>query len=271
MIVGVAFSAGSLLISGSFLRLYEDTQLGMNVHVNLDGTLDVYRNVTLLGSTTNTIVAGVWYYFEFKVVNHQTAGSYELRVNDTTWLSDSGIDTQTVLGYHSVVEFRGPFSFVANNIDDVYICDGTGTRNNDFLGNVKVVAIRPDSAGDDTDWTPAAGANYAAVDEVVLDEDTTYVETSGSGDQDLYNYEALSSVGSIKGIQIITEVRVTDATSYDLNAVIKSNTTEDDGDPETITSTSYVTHIRLEETDPDTSDTWQAAAVNACQFGIKAT
>ena len=187
-------------------------------------------------------------------------------------MSDTGIDTKVgTNAYYDTVQFRGPYSFVTNQYDDIYICDSTGSDNNDFLGNRKVVALRPSAAGDDTDWTPSAGANYDAVNEVELDEDTTYVETSTTLDQDLYDYDALADVTNIQGIQINTEVRVTDAQSYDLNAVIKSGATEDEGSEDTITPTTFVTHTRIAETDPNTSSAWTLSNVNAAQFGIKAT
>jgi hypothetical protein len=274
MIVGAGVRSSNIASAANqpIIMMVDGVTAGMQVHINGDGTLTVKRGTTVLGTSTNNMSSNTWYYIEFKVVCHNSTGSYELRVNDTNWLSATGIDTQIGSNaYHDVVKFTGSNFTSSIDFDDIYVCDSTGTRNNNFLGNVKVLAIRPDSAGDDTDWTPDAGANYAAVDEVVLDEDTTFVETSGSGDQDLYNYGSLAASGVIKGLQIVTETRVTDATSFDLNAVIKSGTTEDAGSSETITSTSYVTHTRVAETDPDTSDTWQASAVNSCQFGIKAT
>jgi len=273
IIIGFAFLADALLTSGYLVNCYDGIGMGMRLYVDTAGTFGIIRNTTRLETTTNSITASVWYYIEYKIKVHASAGSYELRVNDTVWASDSGINTQTYINpFYDAIRFIGPYSFVTSRIDDLYICDDSGTYNNDFLGNVKVVAINPDSAGDDTDWTPASGANYAAVDDgQELDEDSTYVETSGSLDQDLYNYESLSSVGSIKGIQINTEVRVTDAESYDLNNVIKSGTTTDEGTEETISSTSYATSSRVQETDPDTSASWTASNINSCQFGIKAT
>jgi len=255
------------------VSLYDGGTVGMRVYSDSDGKLAVYRDTTRLATSTSAITAGTWYYIEFKVQVHDSTGTYELRVNESTWLSDTGVDTKTGSNsYYDVVDFHGPYSFVVNQYDDIYICDGSGSDNNDFLGNRKVVALRPSAAGDDTDWTPSAGANYAAVDEVELDEDTTYVESSTvTSDQDLYDYDALADVTNIHGIQINTEVRVTDAQSYDLNSVVKSGSTTDEGSADTITSTTYVSQNRISETDPNTSAAWTLTNVNAAQFGIKAT
>lgn len=273
LIVGCAiYKTGIGSLSTPVVGLYDGATLGMNVRILSDGTLEVLRGTTQLEVTTNSINAATWYYLEFKVVCHDSTGSYDLKINETTWASATGVDTKAgTNAYHDKVMFRGNDFASATWVDDIYICDGSGSINNDFAGNVKVIALRPDSAGDDTDWTPSAGANYATVDEVELDEDTTYVETSTPNDQDLYNYDNLPSVGDIKGLQVVTEVRVTDAQSYDLNSVIKSGATEDEGAADTITSTSYVTQTRVQEIDPNTSSLWTKVNVNAAQFGIKAT
>jgi hypothetical protein len=259
-------------LSQAIITLYDGTTAGMNIRILTDGTLEIRRGTTQLEVTSNAISLATWYYLEFKVVCHDTTGSYDVHINETEWASDTNVNTKAGSNnYHDKVMFKGNDYASHFYVDDIYVCDSTGSNNNAILGNVKVLAIRPDQAGDDTDWTPSAGANYAAVDEEVLDEDSTYVETSSSGDQDLYNFENVTAVGAIKGIQIITEMRVTDAQSYDLNSVIKSGATEDEGLPETVSSLTYVTHVRVAEEDPNTSDLWQAANINSCQFGIKAT
>jgi len=271
--VGFAYMAGALLTQGYGPTFYDGANAGMRLYFDTDGKIAVYRNVTRLATSTQSISAGVWYYIEFKVKTNDTTGTYELRVNETTWLSATSVDTQIGSNpYYTAWRWRNPYSFVTCLFDDAYICDGSGSINNDFLGNRKVVALRPSGAGDNTDWTPSAGDNYAAVDEVELDEDTTYVESSTvTSDQDLYDYDALADVTNIQGIQINTDVRVTDAQSYDLNSVIKSGSTTDEGSADTITATGYSTNTRVRETDPNTSAAWTLLNVNAAQFGIKAT
>ncbi len=271
MCVGLAIKVSAFPSAyESFLDFKDGFTQGMNVAINNDGTLVVSRGSTVLTVSASPLIIDQWHYVEFKTTCHNSTGSYELLVDEVSWLSDSGIDTQAGSNaYHDAFELGG---IAGLNIyfDDLYCLDATGSVNNDFLGNVKVVAIRPDGAGGSTDWTPNAGANYAAVNEEELDSDATYVETSTTTDKDLYDYGPLSA-SSIKGVQLVTEVRVTDASSYDLNALIKSGATEDEGTPATVVSTSYVTHVRIAETNPDTSNLWTPSEVNAAQFGVKAT
>jgi len=270
--MGFAFKVDYLPATDARFVYFYDPSYAMGLTLNWNGTLSVDRGTSVLGTTSNALLSGVWYYIEIKFVNHNTTGSYELRVNGDNWLSASGIDTAVGAGgYYDSWAVSGGVNTTPFYFDDLYIVDSTGSINNDFLGNSKVVALRPDAAGDDTDWTPSAGANYAAVDEVSLDDDTTYVETSTANDKDLYNVGSLSDVDLVMGMQIVTDVRVTDAQSWDLNTLIKSGTTEDAGPTLGITSTSYLTKSRVSETNPDTTNPWAVSEVNSAQFGIKAT
>jgi len=271
LVCGVAFKCSGLPTAlRDFLFFYENTQVGMQLRLNTDGRIAVYNNNSLLGTTTNQLLAATWYYLEFKVLTHDSAGEFELRINNTEWLSASGVDTQPGSNaYHTAVRFS---AFYTKRVywDDVYILDSTGSANNDFLGNRSVVALDPSGAGDSTGWTPSAGSNYENVDDGGLtDEDTTYNEASSDVD-DLYGYGNLpAGASSVDGIQITTEVKVT-AGTVDLSNLIKSDTTTSAGSPETITSTSYVTTTRVEEEDPHTSAAWVPADLDAAQFGIRA-
>ena len=252
--------------------LYENATLGMNIRVGTNGSLNIYNGGTLLGASTNTLSIGTWHYIEFKVFTNNSTGTAEIKVDETSWLSITNSDTQPgTNAYHSAFKLQAVYG-VWTQFDDLYFLDGSGTINNDFLGNRKVVRLDPSGAGADTNWTPGAGSNYAAVDDGGLsDEDTTYVETGTDTDQDLYAYDNLdAAVASVDGIQINTEARVTTGT-MDLSTVIKSSTTTDSGSAKTITSTSYVTATRVAQTDPNTSAKWTPANLDAAQFGIKAT
>jgi hypothetical protein len=254
------------------LQLYENSNRGMNIKLNPDGTLTIENNVTDLGTTTSSLTINTWYYIEFKVLTNNTTGTAEIKVNGTSWLALTNQDTQPgTNAYHTAFQFQPPFG-VTTLYDDVYFLDGSGSANNDFLGNRKVLALDPDSAGDTTQWTPSAGSNYQNVDDGALcDEDTTYNETSTSTDQDLYNYDALpSTVTQVHGLQINNETRVT-AGSMQLASVIKTGTTTDVGSNDSITSTTYVSTQRVSEQDPDTASAWTKSGVDGAQFGIKAT
>lgn len=250
------------------VALYDGATEGINFQFNQDGTISAYRASSLLGTTVNAMALNTWYYFEAKVLTHNSSGTIDIHVNGASWLSLSGIDTQeSANAYHTA--FRLGEVEVKTQFDDIYFLDASGTENNDFLGNRKVEVIRPNGAGDSTDWTPDSGSNYDRVNEAELDEDTSYVETDTTTDKDLYTYGNLVNMNEVDGIQIMTEVKVT-AGDMDLHSVIKSSTTESDGSGDTIISTDYVTSRRLEELNPHTAAAWTPSEVDAAQFGVKA-
>jgi hypothetical protein len=270
LIFGGALKLPSIPVSTRFdlFFFFSSVTEGMQVRIETDGTLSVYNGNTLLSTSLQQMTVDTWHYLEFKVVTHDSAGSYELRVDGSTWTSGTGVDTQpAALAYHTAVRLTTPFAVQAS-WDDIYILDGTGSMN-DFLGNRAVMAIRPDGAGDDSDWTPSAGSNYQNVDEVELDEDTTHNETSTSTDQDLFTYDDVSGVSSIDGVMVNTETRVTTG-SMELQVVCKSGTTTDIESAGTITSQTYISKQRILEEDPDASAVWTPTTLNAAQFGVKA-
>ena len=226
---------------------------------------------TLLATTANPVLAtNTWHYLEAKVVCHDTTGSYEVRLDGQTILSGSSVDTRgTGDSRYALFQLQNYYQC----IDDIYICDTDGTINNDFLGRVVIEGILPNADGDSTDWTPASGSdNYAMVDDIPPDDDTSYVESGTEGDEDLYDYADLSTITmeTILGLQINTDVRLNAVSGdIDLYQTVKSDSTSSDGAPTNIASDDYEVATRILETDPDTSSAWTVSGVNAAQFGIK--
>lgn len=138
------------------------------------------------------------------------------------------------------------------------------------------LTLRPDSAGDDTLWTPNTGANYAAVDEAVSDDDTTYVARAGTEVDDLYNLatDALLTGATISNVTIYASAKYVESgtgtlsTSPTLKLGCKAGGTEywDTGD--TITS-SYAQYSHSLDLNPADSAAWEKADIDALQVGIR--
>jgi len=227
---------------------------------------------TMLNQTTDPALStDNWHYIEVKVVVHDTAGSYEIRVDGVTVLSDTNVDTRGGDEDSEIVQFKP--QVVNQELDDIYICDTDGTTNNDFLGQVVIEGIFPSADGDASGWTPASGTdNSAMVDDIPPDDDTSYVESNTQGDEDLYDYADLSTITTepILGLQVNTDVRMNEFPGdFDLYQPVKSGSTTSDGQPANIATDNYEVATRILETDPDTSSAWTASGVNGTQFGIK--
>jgi len=203
---------------------------------------------TILGQTTDPALStDNWHYIEVKVVVHDTAGSYEIRVDGVTVLNDTNVDTRGVDEDSEIVQFKP--QVVNQELDDIYICDTDGTTNNDFLGRVVIEGIFPSADGDASDWTPASGTdNYAMVDDTPTDDDTSYVENNIQGDEDLYDYGNLSTITTepILGLQVNTDVRMNEFPGdFDLFQPAKSGSTTSDGNVVNIAMDDYEVATRI--------------------------
>ena len=88
-----------------------------------------------------------------------------------------------------------------NAYDDVYICDTTGSVNNNFLGELTVEHLRP--ASDDTAQFLGSDANstdnWALVDEAGTYNGADYVASSTVGQRDLYVPAPIGSSEHVTG------------------------------------------------------------------------
>lgn len=266
-IVGVAYKPSPT--SNYFLKTLDGSTIQLQLYWDSStGYVKVYRNTTLLGTSSFTIAANSWYYFELKATIHDSTGSYELRINGQTAVSDTGIDTsQTGNAYANKFGIYN----TANDayFDDFYICDNTGGFNDDFLGDVRVEVIFPDGAGNSTQWTPIGEAsNYLCVDETSPDDDTTYVTSSGTSELDLYTYDNISvGVAEVYGIQILPHARKDDAGEVILDHYVRVNSTDYVVGSGSM-SDSYTYYPVLLEESPDTSTQWTLDEINALEVGV---
>jgi hypothetical protein len=253
--------AGTLLLA---LRDAGTTQV--ELRVDSTGHLYLARNNTPVGSaSTNALSTGVWYFVEFRATIDNATGAFEIRVGEVVWASGSGLDTQNTANAY-VNELRvSPGATLNMDVDDLYVAD-------DFLGDCRIETIYPSGAGTTTEWTPSAGANYAAVDETTADDDTTYVATAGVGDQDTYVYgDLVTATGVVKAVQINPIYRIDTSGARTLVPVTRSGGSEADGAAITVNSTTYRNARELQEQNPVTAATWTIAEVNAAEFGIRVT
>jgi hypothetical protein len=233
--------------------------------------LELYLGGVLADTTSGLgISLSTWYNVQMKIKCHATNGEYEIKVDGVTVLSATGVDTQAgTHNYHDVC-LLGTTAARAPLFDDWYVCDGSGSINNDFLGVCKVVRIDPD--GDDTaNWTTSTPSvnHYENVSGTVTDDDTAYLEETTANTTDLFDYEDIAGFSNILGIQICTECRETDADSYSIKTPIESGGNQYDDSAQVIASPGYRTRVRVEGTDPDTAVKWTESGLNAAKFGIK--
>jgi len=230
-------------------------------------------NGTILGTGTTTL-GSQWWFFEIKVYIHDTAGTVEVRLNGNVEILVTGIDTKHQA--HNYVPSVGLRSGNSNPVwrDDLYICNAQGSKNNDFLGDIRVDALRPNAAGIYTDFTPSAGSNYQNVDESYgPDDDSAYNQDDILGHQDSYGIGSLPSppVGTtIHGVKSQITVRKVSAGSKQCKLLTRAGTTDDLGNAITLSDV-FTTHPKIFENNPDDSAAWEDADVNGMEVGAEVT
>ena len=271
MIAGCGFYRGTA-DACAIMTFVDDITYGMYLRVKaLSGELELVRGGTVIDTTSGICISRfTWYWIEMKIKCHDTNGEYEVRVGGETVLSAAGVDTKVgANNYHDRFSFR-PVASEAPMYDDLYVCDGSGSVNNDFLGDCKIIRIDPD--GDDTtNWgtsTPSAN-HYENIDEVSSDEDTSYIEETIADTTDLFDYEDVAGLGTIYGVQISTHCRESDASSHTLKTPIESGGNQYDDSAQAVGTSGYISIVRVAGTDPDTSSLWTSSGLNAAKFGVK--
>jgi hypothetical protein len=260
------------------IYFYGDNGTIVNVVVVLleNGAIDVRRTNTagtlLASAPAGSFPTAAWFYVEAKIVFSNTVGTVEVRINGANVASATGLDTNnsTTVGCDMI-------SVITTNaggnrqIDDFYICNGSGSVNNNFLGDVRVATLAPTGNGASSQLAGSDGNstdNYLLVDESPYNT-SDYVSSATSGQKDSYVMADLpGSASSVLAVQQVASLIKTDAGAIQAKHLIRSGATNYTTAAFNL-STGYVTYLYIRETDPDTSAAWTVANVNAHEAGIE--
>jgi hypothetical protein len=247
--------------------------------VNSDGTISVLRGTTVIATSATALTQSIWQYIEFKIKLHASAGTVEARLNGLAGspiISATGLNT-TNTGDVTFSEMGLPKHHSGNSVNasnwliaDLYVCDGSGSTSNDFLGDVRGDVLLVNAAGDETNWTPDSGSNYARVNEASIDSDTSYVSATTAATKDTYKTPTQAVAGAdIFAIQVNMGARKTDAGAAGLKAIARIGGTDYLGTELGVPST-YAFLRQIWDRKPSDSSVWADADIgpSATQFGI---
>jgi len=259
------------------LLCFKNSSDEMNVElIYLNGSFFVNGpNSTYLGGTRVNIEAQEYHFVEMKVYHHATNGTVDVRVNNCPVLSLSSVNTINTGGATDRVGIGDAGHTLGHaqysRIDDFYVCDGSGSKNNDFLGDLTIRTLWPD--GDNTTQfaTTGNGSKSTHYEQVNMEEtlrSTDYVEDGTSGNRDKFTFEDTSDgFDTIHGIMLWAQANyVTSATNYRL--LVDSNGTEDES-ANIAASASFTYDGNVWEDDPDTSTAWTSSTINALIAGFE--
>lgn len=269
-IVGCAHYTASTSFSNEFLGVMDAGTLQCEVGINVTSKkLEIRRNGTVLATGATILQLSQYYFVELKVTIADAGGTADLHLNGVSDATFTG-DTKNTANASANQIFLGDNA--SQNLgwwDDWYACDGTGSINNDFLGDVKVELLVPTGAGNSTQFTPSTGSNWQNVDEALSNDDTDYNSSATAAQKDTFATSDLATAsGTVKGMMQTVVFRKDDAGGRTIRTVVRSGATDYTGTTTTVLDTySGVYHVR--EVDPATSAAWTIANVNAVQVGYE--
>lgn len=230
-------------------------------------------------TSTGTVVAtgsiplqnDIWYCIEAHVKIADSLGDIEVKVDgvlDIDFSGDTKPSTQTTIDAIWYIAGGGAAPLL---LDDLALNDTTGVVDNSWCGDGHVLLLKPNAAGDVTQLTPSAGANYECVDDIPTDGDTSYVSSPTTDQYDLYNLEAFTPTGvAISRVWAEARARKSQADTRMLKFILKTHAVEYDGSSDLNLLTTH-TQVRGTEqlVNPNTSAAWIISELDDLQVGPK--
>jgi hypothetical protein len=271
-------------VGGNPCYLFCDTSFvnQFAVRFNTDGSVTALRGRTLsttdytggtvLGSSSALVmpVQG-WQYVEIGGVIDASAGSVVVKVNGTTVLNLTGVNTRGSAAATMRRYGLQSDSGTSTNFDTQhwYLCDDSGGAPwNTFLGDVRVQSLYP-TANDAVAFTPTGlGTNWQNAASVPPVPFTDYNASSNVSDRDTFEMQDITTGSTVYGVNLKPLVYKNDAGARSGASVLKSGATTDVGTT-TVLSETAAQLSKMYETDPHTSAQWTATAVNAIKAGYQ--
>lgn len=236
---------------------------------NYGGNAVVYLGDVAI-ATTNTapLVADAWQHIELGVYCDQTAGWVIVNIDGVETINYSGNDTQfqILYDYYAIVCLRT--EVVKNHrYDNFYVCDGSGSTCNTFLGQCKVITMRPggDVSGN---WTANSGSDKYAMLNSTGFGTTNYIKESTTGNRQLFSYSGNVAGGTILGVSVQTDVIDSANTNKGLK-VLSQN-----GSGSVVTSNAFPVYnvcagtSKVFETDAD-GNAFTQTTLNDAHYGVE--
>lgn len=275
IVVGFAFNSSNPLANFAVIELWDGLfnhggTAQVTLAINAAGKLEARsgnNGATIAGPGPLVLQPNTYYYIECDIlIAAANAGSFSCQVDGVSQFNVAGITTQqsaaSQMTHFMCLGAGNPALF-----DDMYLKDTAG-----FLNPCRVILKKPNANGATNQWTATPGPNnFAMVNEVPADGDTTFNVDATAGDIDLYGFTALGqNPASIFAVQVSLFARKDDAAARTIATMVRSGGANFTGVTQPALTTSYLDfYLQIYEQDPNTAAAWLLAALDAAQFGVK--
>lgn len=225
-------------------------------------------NTLLATSRVNAIQPGSYNYIEMKVKMHATAGTVEIRVNEVTVLAFLGSTGATLASGVDIGKITtGVVVGQTTKIDDLIIWDGSGTFNNDFLGDRRCATSFPSADTVLAAWVPLSGAGYASIDEVPPST-ADYIVANQPGDISEFEKGSIGVVATaVAGVQIYAYARKEDVGSSTFRLGVNSVGVVSNG-PKIAPGIGWAFYNQIFELNPNGNIPWTKTAIDAANLRL---
>ena len=233
------------------------------------GAIEISVGSTLLATSISGLVTAIsgWKYIEVGATIHASSGSVDVKINGSSVVSASGVDTQAISGGINRVQFNGVGHFTDIYFDDASFHAPAGK-------GMRIDMLSPNAIGTYSQMTPSTGStNFLCVDDGRTSDntDTDYVTADAVDEIDTYNVESVDSIGTdIDAVAINIVARQDDVGTVTYKPMIRVNSSDYLGSDVT-TTTSYLDEQYIWELNPDDSAAWEETDINNAEFGMKRT
>lgn len=243
------------------------------LRITSGGKLAIYNTSNSLVATgATTLTTGTWYQIVVQSTTSASASAYSVTLNGTSELSGTMTQSSSNTGF----VFFGKTADRNSQTVDYYYDDILIDNASSPLGGANVPLI-PDANGSTQQCTVGTGsANFAEVDEIPTDDDTTYIQKSSSASQTcLMNLASSATSGiaassSISGIKAYQNCR--EVTSVASATLLRIRSNSANSDSSTLNgTTSYAQQFRVLSTDPGTSTAITTSDLDQMEIGAADT
>lgn len=173
-------------------------RVGIRLTTGLTLQLFNEEDAAQVGSDSSALVLNTWYLVEFSVDTTTLATTaVEARLNTSSFAS--GSVNLASAGMRLVWGATAGSVTVDYYIDDIAINSSSGSFQNSWFGGGKIIHLKPNAAGDASDWTN----DYTYVDEVTPDDATTLVSSNTLDQIDDHNIEPPVYLGTSDTINVV--------------------------------------------------------------------
>lgn len=256
----------------------EQVTLGIDESTKVLRVFNGHGNETILGAGSTALTADTWYYIEIHVVIDDSTGSVEVRLNGSTEISLSNVDTNWGGGDIQAIRIGFlPTDFTRSGegdfwFDDFMVNDTSGSVANDWPASAKIEMLVPDGDGNYSQWTSTGVNDYTEVDDLATygnlpDGDTTKLSHAVVGERASVTLTNTTIAGAVQALMLLSNVSVDSSGDQMAQSVRLSGADYDQASFSPSTTYDYYTDVL--STNPATSAQWLTSEIDGMELGWK--